>query len=176
MAGPDTFHQLMQATAARLEVSPESLWETLLTQWLDKIDNMSQSEQRKLTALALAYLLPSTNPVILSRMAELLSLWSGVLAERVEVEGGDPDNFPEDYYEPGYDYAETLETARRKDLMLRDPVFRVTTASVLRQKLGEAEAMNGGSQHFQATYLSSSQVDPEVLDECIKRLDGRLVG
>jgi hypothetical protein len=54
-----------------------------------QLDNMSQGSQRKLTALALAHLIPTTRTVILSRLPELVSLWSGVLAETEETETGE---------------------------------------------------------------------------------------
>lgn len=50
---------------------------------------MSQGGQRKLVALALAYLVPTTSPVILSRLADLVSLWSSVLAQTEENESGE---------------------------------------------------------------------------------------
>lgn len=54
-----------------------------------QLDNMSQGGQRKLAALALAYLIPTTNPVVLGRLTDLVSLWSSVLALTEESEGGE---------------------------------------------------------------------------------------
>lgn len=93
---------------------------------------MGQAEHRKLTALAMANLLPSTNPIILSRLGELFSLLSSVLAERAEnteyvstsliswsprTDGNSrSDVIPEDHYDAGFDYTETLETTRRREV------------------------------------------------------------
>lgn len=50
---------------------------------------MSQGGQRKLAALALAYLAPTTSAVVLGRLTDLVSLWSSVLALTEESEGGE---------------------------------------------------------------------------------------
>lgn len=50
---------------------------------------MSQGRQRKLAALALAYLVPTANPVILSRLSDLVALWSSVLAQTEETDQGE---------------------------------------------------------------------------------------
>ena len=50
---------------------------------------MSQGRQRKLAALALAYLVPTTNPVILGRLSDLVALWSSVLAQTEESDQGE---------------------------------------------------------------------------------------
>lgn len=107
LAGPDTFHQLIYATAARLGISADELLVILLNQWIEKVrrplptacepslifllqlDNMSQGGQRKLTALALANLVPTTRAVILDRLPELVSVWSSVLAETEESDAGE---------------------------------------------------------------------------------------
>lgn len=50
---------------------------------------MSQGGQRKLTALALAYLIPTTNSLILERLPELVSVWASVMAETEETDSGE---------------------------------------------------------------------------------------
>ena len=52
------------------------------------MDNLSQGGQRKIVALALAELVVTTNPIMLSQLGDLVALWSGVLAQTEEtVEG-----------------------------------------------------------------------------------------
>ncbi|KAI5481425.1 hypothetical protein MNV49_004181 [Pseudohyphozyma bogoriensis] len=174
IAGPETFHQLVEATAARMQVTSDDVLDIILYQYLDKIDNMSQAAHRKLTALALAYLLPTTRPLILTRLGELLSIWSSVMSETQENETGDAELYEDEYQETDYDFAETLETTRRQGLSALDPVHSQKMSTVLRQKLAEAEALNGGPAEFSAKWLS--RVDPEVVAELLKRLDGSLVG
>lgn len=53
-----------------------------------QMDNLSQGGQRKIVALALAELVVTTNPIVLSQLGDLVALWSGVLAQTEEtVEG-----------------------------------------------------------------------------------------
>lgn len=54
-----------------------------------QLDNMSQGGQRKIVALALAELVVTNNPVVLSRLPDLVALWSGVLAQTEETQEGE---------------------------------------------------------------------------------------
>lgn len=50
---------------------------------------MSQGGQLKLTALALAHLVATNRPVVLERLADIVSVWTGVLAQTEETETGE---------------------------------------------------------------------------------------
>lgn len=50
---------------------------------------MSQGGQRKLTALALAHLVAANRPVVLERLPDIVSAWTGVLAQTEEDESGE---------------------------------------------------------------------------------------
>lgn len=63
--------------------------ETDLQLPLRQLDNISQNGQRKLIALALAYLVSTARPVVLLRLPELVSVWSSVMAETEENETGE---------------------------------------------------------------------------------------
>ena len=73
----------------------QGLWRACSTRYtradaiLHQHDNMAQPSQRKLTALALASLLPSQRPIVLECLPEVVSLWSSVLAETEENESGE---------------------------------------------------------------------------------------
>lgn len=106
---------------------------------------MAQGSQRKLTALALAYLLPTTSPVILSRLAEFFSIWASVMAEAQESETGEfvfshllsqvcwrityifpstsAEVYQEVFQEGDYDFEETIEATRRSAVVLFFPLF-----------------------------------------------------
>ncbi|GJN91530.1 hypothetical protein Rhopal_004553-T1 [Rhodotorula paludigena] len=177
LASPETFHHLVASSAARTGASPGQIVDMVVTQFVDRLDNMSQGGQRKLVALALAYLVPTTSPVVLSRLADLVSLWSSVLAQTEENESGDAElyHIPDDYQsDVEVDYTETLETARRQALWARDPIGSHPLKIAIGQKLAEAQALNGGAEAFQAQWLG--KVDPLLVEELVKRLDGRLVG
>ncbi|GAA5889895.1 hypothetical protein JCM5296_003642 [Sporobolomyces johnsonii] len=176
-ASPDTFHQLVQATAARTGSSADEILGVVVNQFIERLDNLSQGGQRKLVALALAYLIPTTNAVILSRLPDLVVLWSGVLAQTEETQEGDAElyHIPDDYQSDiEVDYTEALETKRRQELGARDPIRTQKLARFIGQKLAEAQALNGGPDAFQQRWLA--QVDPLLVEELVKRLDGRLAG
>ncbi|BGP12651.1 hypothetical protein JCM10213v2_000568 [Rhodosporidiobolus nylandii] len=177
LAGPETFHQLVAATASRTGSSADQILELIVTQFVERLDNMSQGGQRKLAALALAYLVPSTNPVILGRLPDLVSLWSSVLAQTEETDSGDAELYqiPDDYQsDVDVDYTETLETKRRQALSANDPIRTHKLNAFIGQKLAEAQALNGGADAFQQQWLSA--VDPLLVEELGKRLEGQLKG
>ncbi|GAA5932542.1 hypothetical protein JCM3775_005950 [Rhodotorula graminis] len=187
LAGPEAFHHLVAASAARTGVSPDAIIDALVSQYVDRLDNMSQGGQRKLAALALAYLAPTTSAVVLGRLTDLVSLWSSVLALTEESEGGDAELYqngeaddagyamPDDYQsDVEVDYTETLETARRAALASRDPIRTHPLKATIGAKLSEAQALNGGAEAFSATWLA--RVDPLLVEELVQRLEGRLSG
>ncbi|GAA5826975.1 hypothetical protein JCM11251_002187 [Rhodosporidiobolus azoricus] len=177
LASPDAFHQLLAATATRTGSTAEQLLELILTQFVERLDNMSQGGQRKLAALAMAYLVTSTNPVILNRLPDIVSLWTSVLAQTEETESGDAElyNIPDDYQSDiEVDYNETLETKRRQALSARDPIRTHKLNVFIGQKLSEAQVLNGGPDAFQQQWLV--KVDPLLVEELVKRLDGQLKG
>ncbi|GAA6004411.1 hypothetical protein JCM10207_000715 [Rhodosporidiobolus poonsookiae] len=177
LASPETFHQLLAATAARTGTTADQILDLIVTQFVDRLDNMSQGGQRKLIALALAYLAPTTNPVILSRLPDLVSLWSSVLAQTEESDSGDAELYhvPDDYQSDiEVDYTETLETKRRQALSARDPIRTHKLNALIGQKLVEAQALNGGAEAFQQQWLGT--IDPLLVEELVKRLEGQLKG
>ncbi|TNY19776.1 armadillo-type protein [Rhodotorula diobovata] len=186
LASPETFHHLVAASAARAGVAADTILDAVLSQFVDRLDNMSQGGQRKLAALALAYLIPTTNPVVLGRLTDLVSLWSSVLALTEESEGGDAELYANGEEDGGYampddyqsdvevDYTETLETTRRAALSARDPIRTHPLKTTIGAKLSEAQALNGGAEAFQANWLG--RVDPLLVEELVQRLEGKLSG
>ncbi|KAL8284260.1 hypothetical protein RQP46_005009 [Phenoliferia psychrophenolica] len=57
---------------------------------------------------------------------------------------------------------------------LRDPVHSIKMIPFLREKIGQVQALHGGPDAFQAAHLS--RVDPAVLEELYKRLQGQIQG
>ncbi|POY71320.1 hypothetical protein BMF94_5632 [Rhodotorula taiwanensis] len=177
LASPDTFHQLVAAAASRSGASADAILDTIITQYVDRLDNMSQGRQRKLAALALAYLVPTTSPTMLGRLSDFIALWSSVLAQTEETEQGDAElyHIPDDYQsDVEVDYTETLETQRRQALSSHDPISAQPLKATIGQKLAEAQQLNGGAEVFQQQWLS--RVDPLLTEDLFARLDGRLAG
>ncbi|BGP21505.1 hypothetical protein JCM10295v2_000380 [Rhodotorula toruloides] len=178
LASPETFYTLVAATASRLNATPEQILELVVTHFIERLDNLSQGAQRKLIALALAHLVATVNPVILGRMADLVSLWSSVLAQTEESESGDAALYHYEDYQSDVeqDWTETLETRRRQDMQKRDPIRASNLKMVIRQRLGEAQALNGGEEAFRQQWLDPSKVDPLLVEDLVNRLEGRLAG
>ncbi|GAA5891120.1 hypothetical protein JCM6882_006430 [Rhodosporidiobolus microsporus] len=177
LAGPEAFHQLLAATASRTGSTADQLLDLIITQFTERLDNMSQGGQRKLAALALAYLVPTTSHAVLNRLPDLVSLWSSVLALTEETDSGDAElyNIPDDYQSDiEVDYNETLETKRRQALSAQDPIRTHKLNAFIGQKLAEAQALNGGPEAFQQQWLG--KVDPLLVEELVKRLEGQLKG
>ncbi|GAA5831223.1 hypothetical protein JCM3766R1_002972 [Sporobolomyces carnicolor] len=177
LSSPEAFHQLVTSTASRTNTSSDHLLSLLLRQFIDRMDNLSQGGQRKIVALALAELVVTTNPIVLSQLGDLVALWSGVLAQTEETVEGDAELYhvPDDYTsDVEYDYEETLETQRKTALSTMDPMVTRKLSTFIGDKLSQAQEVNGGTDAFGQRWLS--QVDPIIVDELVKRLDGRLKG
>ena len=109
LASPSVFHSLLTSTSIRLQTSSDSLLSLILNQFIERVstplsshpshqeltkrviqlDNMSQGGQRKIVALAVAELVVTNNPIVLSRLPDLVALWSGVLAQTEETQEGE---------------------------------------------------------------------------------------
>jgi hypothetical protein len=50
---------------------------------------MSQGGQRKLTALALAHLVAQNRAVVLEQLPDIVSAWTGVMAQTEETDTGE---------------------------------------------------------------------------------------
>jgi hypothetical protein len=84
-----TFHQLLISTGTRTQTSSDVLLSIVLDQLIERCDNLSSGGQRKIVALALGELIVTKNPNVLSRLGDLVALWSGVLAQTEETEQGE---------------------------------------------------------------------------------------
>jgi len=89
VAGPTEFVQLVQSWAVRHGHSPDEVLTAILNEWIERIDYMAQGGQRKLTALALAYLLPTNHPVVLDHLQDYVPLWNSVMAQTEEDVNGE---------------------------------------------------------------------------------------
>lgn len=58
----------------------------------------------------------------------------------------------------------------------RDPIRASNLKAVIRQKLGEAQALNGGEAAFRQQWLDPAKVDPLLVEDLVNRLEGRLAG
>ena len=67
-----------------------------------------------------------------------------------------------------------LTPASDVQVSLSDPVRSIKMIPFLRGKLADVQALQGGPEAFQAAHLD--RVDPAVLEELYKRLQGQIQG
>jgi len=80
-------------SAIEAATSTPSTINWLLTEWLAHMDSIAHPLQRKLSCLALTSLVATAQPWILSRLQQLMSLWTDVITELVvddDDENGNP--------------------------------------------------------------------------------------
>ncbi|KAK0630009.1 armadillo-type protein [Bombardia bombarda] len=144
----------------------ETVWPWLSTQWFSNFDSMADIERQKLSCLALTRLCELPNPMqdlVLSRLQDLLSMWTSVVTELASDE---PDSVP------GHDSLvwrpyegtewETPVDVRERELSLKDPVHTVTTYEFVKLRLQDLVQRVGGEEAFGQTWASN--VDKEVLE------------
>lgn len=149
----------------------------LLSNWVDKLDNMSQLKDQKLTNLAWAYLIatPINHPNFVYVMEpvyecfkEFVAGWTGLLCDVSESDQGDALAYHKESYEDSSD-EETPESNRKDKLIESDPVHSIPLKQTVLQKINEAQQVYdnfysncGRSERFQ---IIISSVDPLVLDQ-----------
>ncbi|KAI9786020.1 MAG: hypothetical protein M1816_008172 [Peltula sp. TS41687] len=135
----------------------------LLTEWFSHFGNIGHPTQRKLGCLALTILLETRASWILSKMQELMTVWTDVVTEVQEgVDDGNGDNLVYHEAEPlDPNLPEAPEEERRRKLLMSDPVRRINTTHFIRHHLQQAIAQCGGQEAFQRDWLAS--VDSDVL-------------
>jgi hypothetical protein len=164
IASPNTFCQAVQASAPeQADLASTMTW--LLEEWTSHFENIGDPSRRKLTALALAKLLETSQPWILQSLQSLMSIWTDVVVELREeatdsaTAGGSLDSLvyastgPEDGSVP-----EAPEDARRREMANSDPVHRFALAEWIKHYLGQAVNSNA---NFQDEWLG--RVDGDVV-------------
>ena len=150
------------------DTMPNASINWLIEEWFAHMDNISSSEQRKLSCLALTTLFETGEPWALSRLQAYISMWTDLITELVsetEDEAGhvskvdclvytSPDALkPEGPESPG--------AARQRQLLWADPVHRVDIRDFVRQKLSLVIEKCGGMESFQQQWLEN--VDKDVV-------------
>jgi hypothetical protein len=165
--------------------------------FLPQFDSMSEPRHRKLTAMAMADLIATGQPVVLKRLpTEIFNLWLDVFGEVREAKNlseerpeyvlpaqGDDDGSPCSRYgsspllryweqarAPEYIFGEsedTLEYARREAVWNADPVRTTQLTAFVAARLQATERALGGPQALQAIVASA---DPTVLQQIQREL------
>ena len=88
MVDPATFVAVVDCWARSHEESLEGVMPRLLDQWFENMEGFSSPKEHKLGCMALTRLLESVQPWILSKLQQLISLWTSALSLLVEDEEG----------------------------------------------------------------------------------------
>uniref|UniRef100_A0A8D2J0X3 Importin-11 n=1 Tax=Varanus komodoensis TaxID=61221 RepID=A0A8D2J0X3_VARKO len=147
----------------------------MIEMWVDRMDNITQPERRKLSALALLSLLPSDNSIIQDKFCGIVNIsvegLHDVMTEDTETRTFKDCMLMSVTEEPKVTEEEeppTEQDKRKKMLALKDPVHSVSLQQFVYEKL-KAQQELLGEQGFQALMET---VDTEIVTQLQDFLQG----
>ncbi|XP_069737222.1 importin-11 isoform X2 [Phaenicophaeus curvirostris] len=147
----------------------------MVEMWVDRMDNITQPERRKLSALALLSLLPSLNSAVQDKFCGIINIsvegLHDVMSEDPETGTYKDCMLITHFEEPKVTEDEeppTEQDKRKKLLALKDPVHTVSLQQFIYEKL-KAQQELLGEQGFQALMET---VDTEVVAQLQEFLQG----
>ncbi|KAH3830258.1 hypothetical protein DPMN_103499 [Dreissena polymorpha] len=158
------FWSFLEQFAAECRLEMSDLLSLLLTSWVEGIDNMTQPEKRKLSALALASLITANNSIVLEKFGSIISVCVQVLHDvcRVPVDEEAVIQLDalviSDGDERGEDEHEAEHEKRKRALTLKDPVHSVPLKDFVFQQLRQCHNIHGDAVFDKLV----QQVDPDV--------------
>uniref|UniRef100_A0A8C3C942 Importin-11 n=1 Tax=Cairina moschata TaxID=8855 RepID=A0A8C3C942_CAIMO len=169
------FSLLLNQMACELGQELDQILGNIIEMWVDRMDNITQPERRKLSALALLSLLPSLNGVIQDKFCGIIHV---TLEGLYDVMTEDPETgtykdcmLMSHFEEPKVTEDEeppTEQDKRKKMLALKDPVHTVSLQQFVYEKL-KAQQELLGEQGFHALMET---VDTEVVAQLQEFLQG----
>ncbi|KAM6364377.1 importin-11-like [Pluvialis apricaria] len=169
------FSLVLSQMACELGQELDQILGNMIEMWVDWMDNITQPERRKLSALALLSLLPSLNSVIQEKFCAIINIsvegLHDVMSEDTET-GTYKDCMLMSYFEePKVTEDEeppTEQDKRKKMLALKDPVHTVSLQQFIYEKL-KAQQELLGEQGFHALMET---VDTEIVAQLQEFLQG----
>uniref|UniRef100_A0A8C8AIR5 Importin-11 n=1 Tax=Otus sunia TaxID=257818 RepID=A0A8C8AIR5_9STRI len=169
------FSLLLNQMACELGQELDQILGNMIEMWVDRMDNITQPERRKLSALALLSLLPSLNSVIQDKFCGIINIsvegLHDVMSEDPETETYKDCMLMSHFEELKVTEDEeppTEQDKRKKMLALKDPVHTVSLQQFVYEKL-KAQQELLGEQGFQALMET---VDTEIVAQLQKFLQG----
>ncbi|XP_062855531.1 importin-11 [Trichomycterus rosablanca] len=171
------FSSLLSQMAAETQQEMDQSLGGLIEMWVDRMDNITQPERRKVSALALLSLLPSDNSVLQDKFCGIINICveslHDVMTEDPETStfrdcmlmsgGVEEEHKLSDNEEPP-----TEQDKRKKLLALEDPVHTVSLQQYVYEKLKLQQSMMG-DLNFQSLMET---VDTEVVRQLQEFLHG----
>ncbi|KAF7250349.1 Importin-11 [Varanus komodoensis] len=176
LLGPEMFRPLLPSVFhGIINGEPEQLLGHMIEMWVDRMDNITQPERRKLSALALLSLLPSDNSIIQDKFCGIVNIsvegLHDVMTEDTETRTFKDCMLMSVTEEPKVTEEEeppTEQDKRKKMLALKDPVHSVSLQQFVYEKL-KAQQELLGEQGFQALMET---VDTEIVTQLQDFLQG----
>ncbi|CAK6950596.1 importin-11 isoform X1 [Scomber scombrus] len=144
------FSSLLTQMASECNQEIDQLLGSVIEMWVDRMDNITQPERRKLSSLALLSLLPSDNSVIQDKFCGIINICVEALHD-VMTEEPETGTFKDcmlmsHFEEPKLSDDEeppTEQDKRKKLLALEDPVHSVSLQQFVYEKLKAQQALMG---------------------------------
>lgn len=169
------FSLLLGQMACELGQELDQILGNMIEMWVERMDNVTQPERRKLSALALLSLLPSLNSVIQDKFCGIISIsvegLHDVMTEDSETGTYKDCMLMSHFEEPKATEDEeppTEQDKRKKMLALKDPVHTVSLQQFIYEKL-KAQQELLGEQGFHALMET---VDTEIVAQLQEFLQG----
>ncbi|XP_058165263.1 importin-11 [Dasypus novemcinctus] len=169
------FSSLLNEMAHKFNQEMDQLLGNMIEMWVDRMDNITQPERRKLSALALLSLLPSDNSVIQDKFCGIINIsvegLHDVMTEDSETGTYKDCMLMSHLEEPKVTEDEeppTEQDKRKKMLALKDPVHTVSLQQFVYEKL-KAQQELLGEQGFQSLMET---VDTEIVTQLQEFLQG----
>ncbi|XP_059689634.1 importin-11 [Gavia stellata] len=169
------FSLLLSQMGCELGQELDQILGNMIEMWVDRMDNITQPERRKLSALALLSLLPSLNSVIQDKFCGIINIsvegLHDVMTEDPETGTYKDCMLMSHFEEPKLTEDEeppTEQDKRKKMLALKDPVHTVSLQQFIYEKL-KAQQELLGEQGFQALMET---VDTEIVAQLQEFLQG----
>ncbi|KAL4630065.1 importin-11 isoform X1 [Arapaima gigas] len=169
------FSSLLRQMAQEFNQEMDQLLGSLIEMWVERMDNITQPERRKLSSLALLSLLPSDNSVIQDKFCGIINICVEALHD-VMTEDPETGTFKDcmlitHFEEPKLTDDEeppTEQDKRKKLLAMEDPVHSMSLQHYVYEKL-KAQQLLMGDQGFQALMET---VDTEIVRQLQEFLQG----
>ncbi|KAK6313472.1 hypothetical protein J4Q44_G00168190 [Coregonus suidteri] len=169
------FSSLLTQMASEYNQEIGQLLGGVIEMWVDRMDNITQPERRKLSSLALLSLLPSDNSVVQEKFCGIINICVEALHD-VMTEDSDTGTLKDcmlmsHFEEPKLTDDEeppTEQDKRKKLLALEDPVHSVSLQQYAYEKLKAQQALMG-DQGFGALMET---VDTEIVRQLQEFLQG----
>ncbi|XP_053557296.1 importin-11 [Bombina bombina] len=162
------FTSLLYQMSQESNLEADKVLGNLIDMWVDRMDNITQPERRKLSALAMISLLPSVNSVIQDKFCGIINICVESLHD-VMTEDPETNTYKDSMLISSFEEAQVTEDEeppteqdkRKRMLALKDPVHTVSLQPFVYEKL-KAQQELLGEEGFR--YLMET-VDTEIVTQ-----------